>query len=311
MHRALNAMETHPEYKETADNLRWRLEAIAPIPPEQQPGHEEWSEPATAENAPDNPGVPSDDISAYLPQQDEQPAPDTATAQAPDEPTTTVTYYPISESAARRAKEANSFSDYRQGSATAEYRQYVDEAVKIAERQKSRVDPSLHGKIDGLLDTYARKLAENMNNSFSIDSNTDSSNINLSYPSYTDEMDGRNEVRAHCEALIKENIEYDILVERDLAKRCYLDELVSIMADTLSSRRETIFVDGAYRPAGEVRKRLLSLDSEHLEYVQECLSENTTQVKNIKAYLLTCLWRAPETINHRYMMQVNHDFRNG
>ena len=142
-------------------------------------------------------------------------------------------------------------------------------------------------------------------------SNTDSSNMNLSYPSYTDGMDGRNEVRAHCEALIKENIEYDILVEQEPAKRCYLDELVSIMVDALSSQKEVIFVDGSYRPAGEVRKRLLSLDSEHLEYVQECLSENTTQVKNIKAYLLTCLWRAPETINHRYMMQVNHDFRNG
>jgi antirestriction protein ArdC len=34
---------------------------------EQQPGHEEWSEPATPENTPDNPGVPSDDIGAYLP----------------------------------------------------------------------------------------------------------------------------------------------------------------------------------------------------------------------------------------------------
>lgn len=35
---------------------------------EQQPGFEEWSEPATAANAPDNPGEPSDDINAYIPQ---------------------------------------------------------------------------------------------------------------------------------------------------------------------------------------------------------------------------------------------------
>jgi len=132
---------------------------------EQQPGHEEWSEPAAAENAPDSPGVPSDEVSAYLPEQGEQ---DTGKAQAPDEPTTTVKYYPINEGAARRAKEAISFSDYRTGSATAEYRQYVDEAVKIAERQKARVDPMYHDKIDGLLDTYARKLAANMNNGYSI-----------------------------------------------------------------------------------------------------------------------------------------------
>ena len=37
---------------------------------QEQPGIEEWSEPATAENAPENPGVPSDDISAYLPDHD-------------------------------------------------------------------------------------------------------------------------------------------------------------------------------------------------------------------------------------------------
>lgn len=82
---------------------------------------------------------------------------------------TKVTYYPIDETAARRAKELNSYSDYRPGSATEEYRRCVDEAAKLAERQKARVDPAFHEKIDRLLDAYARKLAENMNNGFVID----------------------------------------------------------------------------------------------------------------------------------------------
>ena len=77
-------------------------------------------------------------------------------------------YYSINETAARRAKDANSFYDYKPGSATAEYRSYVDEAAKIAERQKARVDPMYHEKIDSLLDTYARKLAENMNKGYEI-----------------------------------------------------------------------------------------------------------------------------------------------
>ena len=72
----------------------------------------------------------------------------------------TINYYPINEGAARRAKEMNSFSDYKEGSATAEYRAMVDKAAAIAEKQKSRVDPMYHEKIDHLLDTYARKLAE-------------------------------------------------------------------------------------------------------------------------------------------------------
>ena len=84
-------------------------------------------------------------------------------------PETKTIYYTINESAARRANDMNSFSDYKPGSATAEYRQMVDKAVEIAEQQKKRVDPMYHEKIDSLVDTYARKLAENMNSSFSIE----------------------------------------------------------------------------------------------------------------------------------------------
>lgn len=71
-----------------------------------------------------------------------------------------VNYYKINEDAARRAKEMNSFSDYKAGSATAGYRQMVDKAAGIAAAQKRRVDPMYHEKIDRLLDSYARKLAE-------------------------------------------------------------------------------------------------------------------------------------------------------
>nr|WP_290461149.1 hypothetical protein [Acutalibacter muris] len=72
-------------------------------------------------------------------------------------------YYPINEDLARRAKEMNSFSDYVPGSATQSYRAEVDEAAALAERQKQRVDPMYHDKIDSLLDAFARKLADNIN----------------------------------------------------------------------------------------------------------------------------------------------------
>ena len=102
-----------------------------------------------------------EDMAAASGQPQEEPT-EAAPAQAP------VRYYPINEGAARRAKEAMSFSDYRPGSATAEYRHYVDQAVEIAERQKKRVDPEYHEKIDGLLDAYARRLAANMNKGYEI-----------------------------------------------------------------------------------------------------------------------------------------------
>ncbi len=77
-------------------------------------------------------------------------------------------YYPINEETARRAKETNSFSNCVPGSATAEYMAMVDKAVELAERQKQRVDPEYHSKIDHLLDLYARKLLANMNEGYTI-----------------------------------------------------------------------------------------------------------------------------------------------
>ena len=78
-------------------------------------------------------------------------------------------YYPINENMARRAKEANSFFDYLEGSATREYRAMVDRAYQIAEDAKAAVDPMYHEKIDYYADMYARKLADNLNRRYEID----------------------------------------------------------------------------------------------------------------------------------------------
>ena len=119
-----------------------------PAQPEAEAAREETTEPEPQEEKPEAPAPEK------TPEQDAQETP--------------VRYYPINEATARRAKEAISFSDYKPGSATAEYRHYVDEAAELAARQKKRVDPSFHEKIDSLLDTYARKLAANMNKGYEI-----------------------------------------------------------------------------------------------------------------------------------------------
>lgn len=78
-------------------------------------------------------------------------------------------YYSINEDAARRAKEANSFFEYKEGSTTERYKSDVDDVARLAERQKQRVDEEYHDKIDYYVDLYARKLAENINKRNEID----------------------------------------------------------------------------------------------------------------------------------------------
>ena len=139
----------------------------APEPEAAQTAEPQEPEKPEAQEKPQEPESPISE-KADTPEQAEPAATEAPQTSNTEQPETSVTYYPISEAAAKRAKEAISYSDYKPGSATAEYRHYVDEAAELAARQKKRVDPSFHEKIDGLLDAYARKLAANMNKGYEI-----------------------------------------------------------------------------------------------------------------------------------------------
>lgn len=79
-----------------------------------------------------------------------------------------IKYYEINEEMAARAKSMMSFNDYKQGSATQEYREMVKQVADIAEKQKKKVDSIYHEKIDYYFDLYARKLADNLNKHYEI-----------------------------------------------------------------------------------------------------------------------------------------------
>ena len=51
----------------------------------------------------------------------------------------------------------------------------------------------------------------------------------------------------------------------------------------------------------------MKLNSMHIQFVLDCLKENTTCVRDMKQYLLTTLFNAPVTIDPYYQSRVNHD----
>lgn len=113
-------------------------------------------------------------------------------------------------------------------------------------------------------------------------------------------------------ALVKRNIEYDCLVQRcRLGEQQQLDEIVALIVETISIERENITISGVKYPYQFVKSRLLLLEESHIEYVLDCLHENTREVKNIKAYLLTCLMNSITTIGNYYQAKVNHDMYGG
>ena len=114
------------------------------------------------------------------------------------------------------------------------------------------------------------------------------------------------EVQAYRE-LIRGNIAYDALVADRPYEKEMIDEIVELMVEVVSARREHIRVAGSDFPHGLVKSRFLKLGMGHIQFVLSCLKENTTKVKNIKQYLLTVLFNAPATISNYYSSLVNHD----
>ena len=113
-----------------------------------------------------------------------------------------------------------------------------------------------------------------------------------------------SEERERYLEIIRENIEYDYQAEKEK-----VDELVEIMLDVVCSTSSTVRVNGENIPQEIVKSRFLKLDSSHIDYVLTALKKNTSEVKNIRAYLITALYNAPTTIDSYYTVWVNHDMR--
>ena len=117
----------------------------------------------------------------------------------------------------------------------------------------------------------------------------------------------RNDAYKIYEEIIKENIEYDHLVTYDRVEKDRLDEIVDLILETVCSRRKTIRIAGDDYPAELVKAKFMKLDSSHIEFVFDCMRENTTKIRNIKQYLKAVLFNAPNTIDSYYTALVNHD----
>ena len=120
---------------------------------------------------------------------------------------------------------------------------------------------------------------------------------------------GYDEVETYRQ-IIKENIDYDVLsvnLNRDAAM---LDEIVDLMTETVCTQKASLVIAGDTYPAAIVKSKLLKLTSEHIEYVIDCMRENTSDIRNIKKYLLAALFNAPSTIDSYYTTKVHHDMAN-
>ncbi|MBQ9612280.1 MAG: replication initiator protein A [Lachnospiraceae bacterium] len=118
-----------------------------------------------------------------------------------------------------------------------------------------------------------------------------------------DEMDERRSY----ERYFREHLYIDDLKQSYPYDHGRIDEILELLVDTVCSTAKTIRCAGEDRPAEVVKSRFMKLDYGHIQYVLDCIHDNTTDIRNIKAYMLTTLYNAPITIDHYYQVKVNHD----
>ncbi len=111
--------------------------------------------------------------------------------------------------------------------------------------------------------------------------------------------------------IIKDNIDYDVLKQSNCLDGDRIDEIVDIILETVCTARKTLRIAGDDYPAELVKSKFLKLDHSHIEFVLDCMKQNTSKIRNIKQYLRAVLFNAPSTIDNYYTALVAHDMAAG
>lgn len=130
---------------------------------------------------------------------------------------------------------------------------------------------------------------------------TDNSETDLIYPA---ELQEEEQYRRY----FKDALELEILEQGYPADKTVLYEILELLVETVTSRKKFLRICGEEKPKEVVKSRLMKLDSSHIQYILECLKENSTPIRNIKQYLLATLYNAPVTVDSYYSSQVRHEF---
>ena len=170
------------------------------------------------------------------------------------------------------------------------------EEVKTSENRKSALPES------GTLD-FRKSDTINTNKNKTDLSDTDPS----IYPAQAPPGNGDRLIeRWSLKERVKNQIEYDALCTQYAAED--VDALVELISEVQSSTADAVRLGKEQVPIEIIKERFRQLTQMHVAYILDSLRTTTTQINNIKAYLLTALYNAPTTMGFFYSAQVQHDF---
>lgn len=146
-----------------------------------------------------------------------------------------------------------------------------------------------------------KKLEINNNNINNNNINNNKNNNNILSNLITEETEQKDEMR--YDEIFKQNIEYDILVQ-DIKNKELIKNITDIAVETLNTSKKEIYINSEPKAIEIVRSQLLKLNPMHIQYIINCLQQNTKDVKSIKSYILTSLYNAVNTMEIDTTLQV-------
>lgn len=105
---------------------------------------------------------------------------------------------------------------------------------------------------------------------------------------------------------VKQNIDYDVLLQSYPNEGQLVQGIYELIVETVAYTRKKLMIASNELPAEFVKNRFMKLNFMHIQYVISSMKKNTTEIKNIKKYLLAALYNAPATIQGYYQAEVNH-----
>lgn len=111
------------------------------------------------------------------------------------------------------------------------------------------------------------------------------------------------------ERQIKTNVDYESLMVNYPYEHQLIDEIISIMVETVMSNRAMIRIAGDDYPFSVVKEKFLQIRYDHMQFIIEGFNEGArnTEIKNIKQYIKAVIFNAPTTIDSYYTAKVRYD----
>lgn len=128
-------------------------------------------------------------------------------------------------------------------------------------------------------------------------------NINLSInPTYIDQytMDRIDDFTR----IVKENIEYDVLINI-MSNQGLIKSILTLIVDTLCSGEKSYMINGVRVDAAQVKKRFMELSRDDVSSVILGIENLAEPIHNPRNYIITALYNAPATGAAKWASEVS------